>query len=378
MDTQTRLIQSDMKTWINDSLALPDWVRKHMQGPAEANGTFVIRTPMGGARVHRGCTVIEHHGAAYTCEKNEIEELIRRLHAEETITPRIPVGPGKRLDRSGASPLKKRQLPQKRGTMYSKPLGSPPSIEWLPIERLSVDASYQRSIDNVASRRLITSIAVNFDWRLCTPLVVSRRPNGDLIVIDGQHRTTAARGRGDIPHLPCCIFNYAGPEEEARMFIAANRARKPMNRLDDFHAALAAMDEDALEIQSLVTEAGLSMARNTSSTAWRPKEIAFTATIASSIRKYGPAVVSAALTNMAEAFPGERLTHGGSIFLGLAKIFNRPPEGFDPDRLFEVLKQRSAAQWGQIVTGLRGGDMRASAIRDTMLAAYEKRAASVT
>lgn len=151
-----------------------------------------------------------------------------------------------------------------------------------------------------------------------------------------------------------------------------------MNRLDDFHAALAAMDEDALEIQSLVAEAGLSMARNTSSTAWRPREIAFTATIASSIRKYGPAVVSAALTNMAEAFPDERLTHGGSIFLGLAKIFHRPPEGFDPDRLFEILKQRSASQWGSIVTGLRGGDMRASAIRSTMLAAYEQGIASST
>lgn len=331
---------------------------------------------MGSVRVHRENTIVEHQGAAYTCEAKEVDGLIGRLRAEETIAAHIQVGPGKRLDRSGASPLKKRQSPMRRGMAFSKPLGAPPSIEWVAVGSLSVDASYQRSIDNAASRRLIASIAANFDWRLCTPLVVSKRTIEDLIVIDGQHRTMAARRRGDIPHLPCCIFSYSGPEEEARMFIAANRARKPMNRLDDFHAALAALDEDALEIQALVTDAGLSMARNTSSTAWRPREIAFTATIASSIRKHGSAVVSAALTNMAEAFPDERLTHGGSIFVGLVKIFSRPPEEFDPDLLFEVLKQRSAEQWGHIVTGLRGGDMRGSAIRDTILAAYKERAGS--
>ncbi len=33
------------------------------------------------------------------------------------------------------------------------------------------------------------------------------------------------------------------------MFIVANRARKPINRLDDYLAALAAADEDALKIE---------------------------------------------------------------------------------------------------------------------------------
>lgn len=208
MDTQAQLVQPDMKTWINDSLDLPDWVRRQKLGSVEANGTFVIRTPLGNARVHRDYTVIEHRGATYTCEAREVEDLIARLHIEETLTSHIPVGPGKRLDRSGASPLKKRQSVNKRGLMNAKPLGTPPSIEWVAIENLSVDASYQRSTENDASRRLITSIAVKFDWRLCMPLVVSRRLGGELIVIDGQHRTMAARKRADILHLPCCIFNY--------------------------------------------------------------------------------------------------------------------------------------------------------------------------
>ena len=63
-----------------------------------------------------------------------------------------------------------------------------------------------------------------------------------------------------------------------------------MNRLDDFHAALAAGDSEAHQVRQLVTDAGLTIARNTSSTAWHAGEIAFTASIASTLRKHGAAI----------------------------------------------------------------------------------------
>lgn len=144
-----------------------------------------------------------------------------------------------------------------------------------------------------------------------------------------------------------------------------------MNRLDDFHAALAAADEDALEIQQLVTDAGLRITRNTASAAWKPGEIAFTASIASTIRKHGAAVASAALTNIAEAFPGQKVLHSGSIFLGMVKILAAPPPEFDPDRLLRALQSQSADAWGSLVSGLKGGDTRATAMRTALSAAYD-------
>ena len=257
-------------------------------------------------------------------------------------------------------------------TKYGKPLGNPPTIEWLAVESLIIDDTYQRTVENQASQRLIRSIAAKFDWRLCAPLIVSRREDETFAVIDGQHRTLAAKLHGDIPHLPCCVFKYKGPEEEAKMFIAANRARKPMNRLDDFHAALAAADSEALEILQLINEAGLKVARNTSSSSWAPGEIAFTASIASTLRKHGRAIVSAALTNLSEAFPDQKVKQAGSIYLGLVKIFVSPPDGFDPDRMFRALLKYDADEWGSFVTGLKGGDTRATAIRDALLMAYEE------
>lgn len=245
-------------------------------------------------------------------------------------------------------------------------MGKMPSIEWVHTTELTVDQTYQRSVENATSQRLIASIAAHFDWRMFAPLVVSRRLDGSKVIIDGQHRWSAAMRRGDLQQLPCCLFSYEGPEDEARMFIAANRARKPMNRLDDFHAALAAADEDAVEIQRLVADAGLTMARNTSSTAWKNGEVAFTSSISVALRRHGPAVVSAALTSMSEAYEGSPLTDGASIFGALIKLFSNPPEFFDPDELVPTLRHFDMVSLGIIVRGLSGGDSRATAVHEAI------------
>lgn len=368
----------DTRVWNTSTGQVPDWVQQHIVGTVQPNGTFLLNAALGQQRVHAGYVVIELGGRVWTCPAGEMSDLIGQIKAE-AVQHITNIGPGKRsqfgISGPGTEPSSKKTkshsgMRGERKMAYSPPLGSMPTIEWIHVERLSIDPAYQRSTDNDASRRLVASIAAKFDWRLCAPLVVSRRPDGVLAVIDGQHRTLAAMRRGDIPQLPCCVFGYSGPEEEARMFIAANRARKPMNRLDDFHAALAAADEDALEIQRLVTEAGLTVTRNTASAAWKPGEIAFTAAIATAIRKHGDAVVSGALTNLAEAFPEEVLYHGGSMFSGLVKILSAPPAGFDPDRLFQALLTLKAEQWGNFVAGLKGGDTRAAAMKVAMMDAY--------
>lgn len=367
---------SNIRIWKHGEFPMPDWVPQHMAGGIEANGTFALETEVGRARVHPGNVVIEHSGSVWVRTVEDAVDFIEglKLGAEPTITN---VGPGK-IRQFGTSKTTKSRAGKghpktgDRRLRYDPPVGSLPSIEWIHLNRLSVDSAYQRSTDNEASRRLIASITAKFDWRLCAPLVVSRRSEDTLTIIDGQHRWMAASRRDDIPHLPCCIFRYENRQEEARMFILANRARKPINRLDDYYAALAAADEDALEMQQIVTDAGLSIARNTSSTAWRPGEVAFTSSIANAIRRFGPAIASAVLTNMAEAFPGQKMTHGGAIFGGLVRIMSRPKPDFDPDRLLSALQTRTADEWGAFAVGLKGGDMRIVALHDAIMDAYDK------
>ena len=414
-------------SWINKGKNdQPDWLKPHAATKREPNGTFMLWTTVGKDRVKVrvlvGNIVVLRGEVAVTCPAGEVREYLADLDRMEQPVPspgpHRPMGEADVADRTddtddisrringvkapgedaiawanrmadevAASPSKplppERQKafkermaapkpkPAVRKQPYPAPLGRRPMIEWIPPAELTIDDAYQRTTENQASQALIRRIAANFDWRLCTPLIVSRRADGRFVVIDGQHRTLAAKLRG-MDDLPCCVFTYDSPEEEAKMFIAANRQRKPMNRLDDFHAAMAAADSEALAIHGIVAGAGLTIARNTASAAWKPGEIAFTASIASTVRKHGADIASRTLRHIAEAFPDQKVVHCGSIFLGLVKVMTSPPAEFDEDRMFQALLRYSAEEWGSFVAGLKGGDTRATAIRDALLMAYEE------
>jgi hypothetical protein len=243
-------VPQDLLVWTNDGSDAPDWVRNIIVEPICPNGSFVVQAQLGRTRVHRDQLVILHASGIWVRSPEEMPELVQSLKSE---TPaELPIGPGKTA-KFGSAPG---ALLAKRKTPFRAIAAVPPVIEWVRPPDLSVDPTYQRSIDNQSSQRLIASIAFNFDWRLCAPLIASKRHDGSRVIIDGQHRWAAVVRRGDIDYLPCCLFTYDSAEEEARMFILANRARKAMSRLDDFHAAIAAGDEDAFEIRTLVQDAG--------------------------------------------------------------------------------------------------------------------------
>lgn len=251
--------------------------------------------------------------------------------------------------------------------------GNPPSVENRNPSELRLDDSYQRSTDNGASQALIRKIANGWDWRMCLPLVVSKRDDGSLWVIDGQHRLAAALLRGDIPFLPCVVGIYGSVADEAAMFVAMNRARKPMNRLDDFHAAIASGDSEAIEITRLITDAGFTVSRKTGSQSWVPGEVAFTSAIAKVLRKHGAKVCADALRTMQEAWPDEVLNAGASMFTALTKLAISPPDGFDPDRMFRVLLRRNQREWASFLNETKsGGDERAAQLRQVLLMAYEE------
>lgn len=364
MNMHTRIdLPQGVRHWTHDGSSLPDWVMSDVRGEMSPNGTFLIKTPVGTARVHLGNVVIQHQGDLWCRNAEEVPDLVAGLRAEE-LDNVTAIGPGKSTQFGTKS-----KSAAKKG--FRAIVGAPPIIEWVAPGHLSVDPSYQRSIDNAGSRRLIASIAASFDWRLFSSLIVSARPDGSRVIIDGQHRWAAAMRRGDLTHLPCCSFSYRTPEDEARMFITANRARKAMNRLDDFYAALAAADEDALEIHRLVTEAGLVVSRSMSVGARKPAEITFTSSIATALRRHGDQVVSAAFTSMAEAFAGTVVAQGSSVFNALVLLFAAPPNGFDPDALVAALRRVDTDGFREIIRDVQGSEERAVALRIAIEAALQ-------
>jgi hypothetical protein len=231
-------------------------------------------------------------------------------------------------------------------------LGSPPTLEFRPVGELLIDPVYQRSIETGASQTLIRKIAMFWDWGYCQPLAVSRRPDGALAIVDGQHRWEAAKLRGDIPHLPCVITSYASAGDEAAAFVALNQLRRPLSAIDLFKAAVSAEDDAALAIMRLLGEAGLTLAPHTNHTAWKPGMISNIARIRECYRVNGEKITVAALEAVARGFHGQVLRFAGTVFPGIVGFLveqKRLGNSVSRSRIADALNSLTQVQWKALI-----------------------------
>lgn len=236
------------------------------------------------------------------------------------------------------------------------PLGTMPAMQWALVTQLQVDATYQRSIENSASQTLIRKIAQHWNWDLCQPLVVSRREDGALYVIDGQHRWCAARLRGDITQLPCVVVDYASAAQEAASFVHLNQQRRPLGKLDVFKAALASEDPEAVAIAAALEGAGLSLAAHTNHTAWKPGMVANIGGIESAWRQHGEQATTTALAVLSCAFEGQVLRYAGTIFPGIVAIVAADGDDCQIGPLADMLASRKQVDWRSAMMQRRGAD----------------------
>lgn len=231
------------------------------------------------------------------------------------------------------------------------PLGRMPTLQFVLPSELAVDPSYQRSIEANDSQTLIRRIAQFWNWDLCQPLVVSRRGDGALYVIDGQHRLEAAKLRGDISQLPCVIVAYANAADEAASFVHLNQQRRPLTKLDLFKAAIASEDPDAVAIMAALTHAGLSVAPHSNFSAWKPGMVSNIGGIEAAWRRYGPTVTGTAFRALAQGFEGQVLRYAGTLFPGIVAVCSdemRRVDAFDAarfDKFLTMLALRKQENW---------------------------------
>jgi hypothetical protein len=126
----------------------------------------------------------------------------------------------------------------------------------------------------------VQALARSWSWISCGALVVAQREN-IYWVVDGMHRSEAAKSRADIKDLPCLVFQVESVEEEARAFLATNVNRRNVSAHDKYRACLGAGDEIAQLVQAAINNAGLRL--STASKEPRAfKSIALAQTIAAS------------------------------------------------------------------------------------------------
>ena len=117
-------------------------------------------------------------------------------------------------------------------------------IEWIALKDLKIDSKYQRLINTNFIKN-----AEEFKPKLVKPLSVFLRPDGDYVVVDGQHTCVIAATYVEDPsefELPCQVQVHSGDytldeclEAEAKYFKDFNSSRTNMTSVALLRADLA-------------------------------------------------------------------------------------------------------------------------------------------
>lgn len=137
-------------------------------------------------------------------------------------------------------------------------MGSRGELRWLLASSLEVATEYQRPLKRHRVRRIVAA----FDPDAFGMLTVSARPDGRLVIIDGQHRWVAINEMGWSDQLlPCLVYADLTVEQEARIFWKpqAPQNRSSLTAMERFVARLFEGEERAVRIRSIVDESGYKL-----------------------------------------------------------------------------------------------------------------------
>jgi hypothetical protein len=159
--------------------------------------------------------------------------------------------------------LKTRQSMANSVIMNAKEIASPglhgsmtkKVIALVPLSLIMIDhKAYQRS-----EGRHISKMIREWDDEKCTLLLVNyRSKEGYFYVIDGQHRTRAARLLG-IKYLACEIFIDLSVQEEAKRFLSYNTGTQSLTPFDTFKANVCLGETDDMAIKSVCDSYGIAI-----------------------------------------------------------------------------------------------------------------------
>lgn len=221
----------------------------------------------------------------------------------------------------------------------------PGELKMLHKDVLQIHPAYQRDVlpDKVKA------ITAAWSWLSLGALVVGER-GGEFWVIDGQHRTLAAKRRSDITHLPCVVFKTADVKTEARGFLDLNTGRKPVTAVAKQKAMVAAGDEVAAYVQQQCEALGLEI-KPSAHTAGQLKCVAWCTRRAAEDKDVFRLVLSigAELSTQAQMPVPERLLDG------LWMLNARVGRGLADKRLLGRIREKGAKKL------LAGGDRAAAA-----------------
>lgn len=187
------------------------------------------------------------------------------------------------------------------GVTWHQQPGPAPQLQWIELAQLVIDETYQRGI-SLHGRKQIRAIAEGFRWTHFAPVIVAPIEGGRFAIIDGQHRSHAAKLRG-VKSVPCMVVQADGVEQ-ARAFSAVNMQQTAVRPPVMHKARLAAGDSQALRLDEICRAAGVRIVDNTPANRMKRGETVAVMALYNMAKLYEGDVVAIALRAIVEAGEG--------------------------------------------------------------------------
>jgi hypothetical protein len=195
------------------------------------------------------------------------------------------------------------------------------------------------------------------DWdpMACSPLVISKRADGSLFVVDGNHRRMVAFDKG-ILTLPAQIFSGLTREREADLYVklGTTLGQTPWTR---FQSKLIAGDLESKDIVRIANYHGLEV----NAISYMDGRIQAIARLEGIYERGGPEGLDWTLGVLANAFDGNRESLGEMQLEGVFSFWQRYAPLVDGDEVSQLLAagglnawhDRAASIWGRVDVGKR-------------------------
>lgn len=247
--------------------------------------------------------------------------------------------------------------------MTAQDFGPRLELAEIPVDLIFTDATYQRDISSRRSQLAIGRMVADFKWVKFGAISVMRWAIEDgYAVIDGQHRTEAARRLG-IEAVPALVHPEMTAQEAAKVFVSVNMNRVSVHPMALHYANLAAGDPVAIEIDSICKAAGVTISKYPlMASMLKPGVTMAVGSIRTSINRYGAYRVQEALTLIAKAFEGQSGRIRAEIIVGITAAIG---EAADLEAVQRWLSETQPAELSFLIDSEadKGGTSRADAVR---------------
>lgn len=231
-------------------------------------------------------------------------------------------------------------------TTINMTIGAKPELEWVDVDLIDVDESYQREADGRRVSRILTA----FRWDHFGAVVLARKPDGRFAVTDGQHRVKAAQLHPGVTQVPALITSIAGTLGEAENFLVINRERKAVTPVETFWAGLTAGDASCVRVSDALAKASCMVVSGPGE--YKPGHTAAVSAVGRALERYGDSAVISALKSIRAAWPHDGRCLRGTLITALARL-HRANKDMDPVRLQRVLAGKTPAELTAAAEGFR-------------------------